>query len=299
MAEQHTIEQYYNFDYIDLGYTNEDLLKEWDCIKRTDHDYDSTNMRNKLIKQFQFEEFYKKEIAMWKENPEYKGLPLRSWLYMNRNKYIGKGYGELTQEEIMRGFRISGIHIGNSFHSPYYIKKFIKDYGITSIYDCCGGWGHRMLGAAAANAFYIYNDINHITTQNCRALADYLNLNVQCCYSEDSASFTPKEYYEAVFTCPPYHCTEIYSKRGSENLPYQQFLTWWYETILHSCIKKDSCKYFAYIINHVYDKDLLDVCKNAGLNLLEEHFVGTTKAKSHFINKHDCIKYEKVLIFTK
>lgn len=296
MAQQFDINAYYNFDYIDMSYTDKDFQNEWQHICNDNKGYETRSQWNKLIKQFQCKEFFKKELELWKENKEYQGLPLRSWIYMNRKKYIGKGYGELSQQEILRAFKISGIHMGNSFHSPFYIKQFIKDYDIKSIYDPASGWGHRLLGAKACNIDYIYNDINSTTVNNCKQLADYLKLNV-IFYNKDAAIFTPQEDYEAVFTCPPYHNVEIYSENGAENLSYEDFIIWWHKVIMCSCINKQSCKYFAFVINQTYEKDMKQCCLDLNLQLLDEIVLGCSKAKSH-LSKNN-YKYEKLLIFTK
>lgn len=298
MTIECTMNDYYNFDVIDLRYSKDDLLKEWSAIKSSSKGYESACTRNKIIKYFQFEEFYKQEITLWKENKDYKGLPLRSWLYMNRKKYIGKGYGELSQEEIMRGFKISGLHFGNSFHSPLWIKQFIKDFNVKSVYDPCGGWGHRMLGACAADAQYSYNDVNPATYENCIRMMKFLELSCYM-YNNDAASFTPSELYEAVFTCPPYHNTEWYSKYGAENFDYEGFLNWWRLVVTRSCLDKTSCKYFAFVINHVYEKDMSLVCSNLGLKLVKECILGSSKLISHLNAQSSNKKYEKLLIFKK
>ena len=298
MDKQLNLIDYYNFKVLD-SYSDKVLLREWQLIKEQNYGYESHSSWNKLIKQFQFKEFYKMELKLWEENNFYQGLPLRSWIYANRKKYIGKGYGGLSQAEVLRAFKISGIYIGYSFHSPFYIKQFIKDYSIKSIYDPCGGWGHRLLGACAASCKYIYNDINLATMQNCTKLAKYLDLqNVSFNY-KDAASFTPIDNYEAVFTCPPYYNTELYSKCGAENLSYKDFLQWWKYVVTKSCIDKSSCKYFAFIINHVYEEDMLKICLDLGLFLINSHILGSSRASGHLLfNKHQQ-KYEKLLILSK
>jgi hypothetical protein len=295
-----TIQEYYNFDSINLSYTDVMLQKEWQSIKNSNYGYESGNSWNKLIKQFQFKEFYKEEIRQWKENRLYKGLPLKSWLYLNRKKYTNKGYGELTQEEIMRGFKISGIYFGNSFHSPFYIKQFIKDYNIKTIYDPCGGWGHRMLGAKSNDTYYIYNDINSITKENCEELSKYLEFNNIEFYSNDCSTFQPITNYEAIFTCPPYHSTEYYSNEGAENLSYKDFLTWWDKTIKISCVQKESCKLFAFVINHVYKEPMKQICLDNGLVLEKEIVLGISSCYSHFNHvANKVVKNEQLLIFKK
>lgn len=297
MVKQYDLNDYYNFT-IKETFTDDELHKEWRTIQTKNYGYASGNSWNKLIKQFQFDELFKIELDLWKSNKTYKGLPLRSWIYANRKKYIGKGYGELSQFEILRAFKITGIHISYSFHSPFYIKQFIKDFNIKSIYDPCGGWGHRMLGACAANAEYSYNDVNPATHDNCIRMMKFLGLSCYM-YNNDAASFTPSESYDAVFTCPPYHNTEWYSKYGAENFNYKGFLNWWRLVVTRSCLNKESCKYFAFVINHIYENDMSQLCSNLGLKLIEEQFLGSSKQISHLNAKSNNKKYEKLLVFEK
>lgn len=298
MVKQYDLNDYYNFT-IKETFTDNELHKEWRTIQTKTYGYASGNSWNKLIKQFQFDELFKIELDLWRSNKTHRGMPLRSWIYANRKKYIGKGYGELSQFEILRAFKITGIHISYSFHSPFYIKQFIKDFNIKSIYDPCGGWGHRMLGACSIESKYIYNDINPTTMENCVKLAEYLDLQNVSFSCKEAAELTPSENYEAVFTCPPYYNTEWYSKYGAENLTYEKFLNWWMRVIIHSCLNKESCKYFAFVINHIYENDMSRLCSNLGLKLIEEQFLGSSKQISHLNAKSNNKKYEKLLVFEK
>lgn len=260
---------------------SEDTIhKEFNRIKKgCENGYDTTYAWNEIVLYFQWKEFYKKEIELWNENKIFRGLPLRSYIYANRLKYIGKGYGELTDREILRAFKISGVYIGNSFHSPFYIQQFIKDYGITSIYDPCGGWGHRMLGAVAVGCEYSYNDINPVAYENCIQMQKFLGFSTYV-YNNDAACFTPSEDYEAVFTCPPYFNIEKYTSFGAENLSYEDFLTWW-ESVIR-CSIKPTTKYFCFIINNKFSDDMLSVCLKSGLTLLQVVALGSQNHLNHF-----------------
>lgn len=282
-----------------LDFKKEEIQKEFEIIKQgKQNGYSTLYSWNNIVLFFQWKEFYKKEIELWNKNKLYKGLPLQSWIYLNRMKYIGKNATNLTNREILRAFKIAGIYIGNSFHSPFYIQQFIKDYNIKSIYDPCGGWGHRMLGAAAIGCEYSYNDINPITYENCIQMQKFLGFSIYM-YNNDAACFTPSENYEAVFTCPPYFNVERYCEFGAENLSYSEFLNWWEQTIIKSCIEKESCNYFAFIINHTYKEDMDELCKKY-LNKLQEIKLGKQNY-SHLnsSNRENGIKGEFLLIYNK
>ena len=110
------------------------------------------------------------------------------------------------------------------------------------------------------------------------------------------AYLTPKEDYEAIFTCPPYYNIEIYSENGAENLSYTKFLAWWKQSIINSL--KPSCKYFSFVINHTLKQDIENVCLSLGLNKLKEISLG--KQQYSHLNKSSRNKGEKgeyLLIF--
>lgn len=257
--------------------------------------YESGYNWNQIVLYFQWKEYYKKELQLWDDNNDIKGVPLHEFIYENRNKYLGKELGQLTDKEILRAFKISGIHIGNSMHSPFYIKQFIKDYNIKSIYDPTGGWGHRLLGAH--NISYIYNDINTNTFNNCKKMCNHFSLQNKVFYNNDCSTFTPNEEYEAIFTCPPYWNTEIYSTKGAENLDYENFLKWWNKTIEYSFLNKESCKYFAFIINQRFKDDLKLPLLNK-YTLLKEQIVGKPQI-SHLQHNKNTSKCEYLIIFGK
>ena len=187
--------------------------------------YTSNLKFNDLLMPFIWRIFYKKEIELWNDSN------IRTKLIQNRISYLHKSESELTDLDILRGFTISGIHKGFSSFSPMVTKNFIKDYTISSIYDPCGGWGHRLLGAW--NIEYWYNDFNPDLVDAVR--------RVFCYYDNGSAKkylvvmmllpFIPNRTFDAVFTCPPYYDTEDYDFEGdSKNLVqgYQQWLDiWW------------------------------------------------------------------------
>lgn len=278
---------------LNINYNIEELQKELSYFILKNGDYDSQPNKNKIILYYQWREFYKKELEMWNENKFYHNLPLQSWIYLNRKKYINKDATNLSDLEILRAFKISGIYVGNSQFSPLWIKKFIEEYNIKSTYDPCGGWGHRILGSYNIN--YIYNDINTTTYNNCIKIVSDLNIPNTILYNNDSSNFTPIEKYECVFTCPPYWNKEIYSNKGAENLSYNDFLIWWDKTIKHSL--KNSVKYFAYVISNDLKKDMNNLCIQNDLQFIEEKLLNNNynhfQRRSAVINKGESIQIFK------
>lgn len=277
-----------------INYDIEELQKELSCFISKNGDYNLQPNKNKIILHYQWKEFYKKELELWNENKFYHNLPLQSWIYLNRKKYINKDAINLTDLEILRAFKISGVHIGNSQFSPFWIKKFIEEYNIKSIYDPTGGWGHRILGSYNIN--YIYNDINTNTYNNCIKMVNELDIPNTILYNNDSSKFIPNENYECVFTCPPYWNKEKYSDKGAENLNYNDFLIWWDQTI--KCSLKNNVKYFAYVISNDLKEDMNKICIQNKLQFVEEKQLSNNY--NHFQRSSNNVKKgESIQIFRK
>ncbi len=147
----------------------------------------------------------------------------------------------------MRGFKISGIHAGYSHFSPFWLKTFIKEKGIKSAYDPCGGWGHRLLGGL--NVEYIYNDIWDKSVNGIRDMIEYFNLTNTLTYNKDCTRFTPPDKYECVFTCPPYYNVERY---GADQFSSQKQFSGWIDEMLTWSVKP-GVKYVGIVINGRYE----------------------------------------------
>ncbi len=137
--------------YLDYSYTQKEQKREWHRIQKSPGNYKDVVHLNKIVLSNQ-PHFFDKERELFKDKH------IRDKLLANRLKYIGKQRQDLTMREILRGFKISGIYTGFSHFSPLWIKAFIEQYKPKIIYDPCGGWGHRLLGALSTDTPYIYND---------------------------------------------------------------------------------------------------------------------------------------------
>lgn len=209
------------------------------------------------------------------ENILYKDENVKEQLLANREKYLFKSRDKLNDKEILRGFKISGIHVGFSHFSPLWIKAFIEKYGVKSIYDPCGGWGHRLLGST--NIKYIYNDLDTRTYNGVKSIAKDFNIHNTVFYNQDAATLKPIDAYDAVFTCPPYFNTEIYN-----NNPFKDFVSyiqWWDQVV--KCATISTLKYFVVVINNEFKSDIIQVSKNNKLELIEEISVGRNRL-NHF-----------------
>ncbi len=271
--------------YIEFKY--DVCLKELDQIKNIQSSYDKGNEWNKIILTYQ-QHFFEKEKELWKNN-----LDIRAKLLNNRCKFLNKKINEITDYELLRGFKISGRYYGFSQHSPFWIKKFIEDYNIKSIYDPCGGWGHRLLGAQSIS--YIYNDSDTRSYEGIKNIIKDFDIKDKIVYNNDCAKFTPNEEYECVFTCPPYFNIEKYNNKIFENGYIEWLNTFWYNTI--RCSLKESVRYFCFIINERYKKDMKNIClkEEFMLQYVEEIKLGNNKRSLYSKEKN----WEYLVIFRR
>lgn len=270
-------------DYLSPKYSISEQKKEFERIKNNSGVYSPFTKSNRIVLSHQ-PHFYEIENNLWFRNKN----NLRNRLIQNRIKFLKKDKFSLTDRELLRGFKIMGLHFGFSHFNPLIIKKFIEDYKITSIYDFCGGWGHRLLGAY--NIKYIYNDLDRRTYEGVINISETFKLKDKIFYNKDSAKFIPNEEYEAVFTCPPYYNTEIYQNKTFSDM--NDYLNWWDKSVSNSL--KLSVKYFAYVIGAKYKNDTETICKNLGL-IKNNEFILETK-KSHLASTN---RKEHLLIFDR
>ena len=185
--------------------TEEVLKKEFDYFQKGDGKLSGYSPKNEIVKFFQQDNFYFVEKELWK-NPDIKNK-----LIKNRIKYLGKSENELTDNEILTGFKKSGIYYGYSHFNPLIFKWFIEKYNVKKCYDPCGGWGHRLLVAPMLD-LYIYNDLSYNTTCACQNIANYFNINNIEWFNEDARECSPRSLFtfDSIFTCPPYYNLEHY-----------------------------------------------------------------------------------------
>ena len=245
------------------------LKNEFNYYKTTDGNLERVSRTN-IIKYFQQDAFFdvEKKLFLKKE--------IRNKLIENRTQYLHKD--KFTVNELLNGFKISGIHYGYSHFNPLWFKWFIKKYNVKRCYDPCGGWGHRLLGSSDLD-LYIYNDLSKQTKENVDRIISYFDIQNTVTYCEDARTFKPKEEFDSMFTCPPYYNLEHYECGDFENLEeYYKFID-----SLFECFYKSKAKIFGLVIredcledkwkNKVKDKYELEVSKS--------HLVKTKKYKEY------------------
>ena len=195
------------------------LHKEYDYFKRVRVNELATTIgrRNFIIKHFQCAEFYKHEMEIFATRPND-----RRKLIQNRCQYLDKKEWELTPNDLLTGFKKSGIYYGYSHFNPLWTNWFIHKYDIKTVYDPCGGWGHHMLGMLACDRI-IYNEINPAVVANVHEMKEYFsidNLDIHC---SDAKTYVP-DNVDAFFMCPPYYNIEKYDNEFDSLDDYEIFL---------------------------------------------------------------------------
>lgn len=264
------------------SYTMEECYSEWKRIKSYSGSYDARPSHNRITTTF-LPHFYHIEQEL------YKDIGIRKKLIENRKKYLLKD--TFTSRELLRGFKISGIHTGYSHFSPLWIKRFITDLQVKTVYDPCGGWGHRLVGAASSGCNYIYNDIWKLSYNGIKKIVKFLDIQVTT-YNNDCTKFIPQEDYDCVFTCPPYYNVEIYETPFKSLEIYNNFIHLMLKNACKPCVN-----YIGVVINSTY-KHIIQNNIPVDFVLYADETLGSTSAISHF-NAKQSTKREMLLIFKR
>jgi hypothetical protein len=172
---------------------------------------------NSIVRHFQCTEFYKHEMEIFATCPND-----RRKLIQNRCKYLNKKEWELTPNDLLTGFKKSGIYYGYSHFNPLWTNWFVNKYRIKTIYDPCGGWGHHMLGMLSCDKI-IYNEINRVVSSNVQKIKDYFSIDNLYVHCGDARTYTPDDV-DAFFMCPPYYNIEKYDDSFESLDEYKEFL---------------------------------------------------------------------------
>ena len=172
--------------------TEEILQKEWNYYKKTAGKLSGYSSKNEIVKFFQQDNFFIIEKELWRDSS------IKEKLLKNRIKYLNKSEEELTDNDILVGFKKSGIYYGYSHFNPLIFKWFIEKYNVKKCFDPCGGWGHRLIAAQCLD-LYIYNDLSYNTVCACQDIANYFEMDNVEWYNEDAKDCWPAYQFE--FDC--------------------------------------------------------------------------------------------------
>ena len=265
-----------------LNISDNQLFSEFKYYQNSIGKISSPNNKNYIVKYFQQDEFFKTEKIL------FQNKDIRDKLINNRMKYLNKNYDQLTVEDILYGFKRSGLYYGYSHFNPLTFKWFINNYNCKICFDPCGGWGHRLLGSNNLD-LYIYNDLSTSIYNNVNNIINFFNIRNVKTYNKDAYDFIPEENYDSMFTCPPYYNLEHYECGDFET--YDDFLLL-IDCLFYAFYYKESCKYFGLVIR----EDLLD---NDYKSLASEIYLIKNKASKHIVKSINHHNNEYLYIFKK
>lgn len=251
---------------------------------------------SQIVKYYQQSVFYENEISMWNDNVFVRrGIRVRSYIYMNRYKYLNKLPNELSAKEIFRSFAISGLHRGFSVFDSSLMLSVIGKYNPSSIFDPFAGWGERALAANLKGVEYVGVDINPELRHGYDLMLNDLSMTNVDLITDSALNY--KYDADMVLTCPPYFDLEHYTNDGIESQSYEKFLDDW-KTIVNM---NSNSKYFVFQINQKYKSDMVTIVKAAGYTLIDS-LTYTSKKASHLQYRKGANKkqeFEEMLVFKK
>ena len=253
-------------NHLHIPITEDDILSEFARFCEKPATLKSPPNDNKCVLYFQQDNFYKEEKRLFSENPE-----VRYALIENREKYLFKPAEEISDYELLRGFKVSGLHHTYSHFSPYWSKYIACKFGVKDVADPFGGWGHHMLGFKAAGCKYHYNDICDETVGNVVKMDRFFGFecDIRC---GDARDYIIPESCDAVFMCPPYYNMEIYGCGPFSSIEE-------YESLMSDVVsnwRKSNADYLFIIIREDladaewFDKSLL--IYEEPVNIMKSHF---------------------------
>ena len=167
-----------------IHYDYEKIINEYKYYKHKEGNLNGSTSYNFIVKYYQQDIFFKTENELIQNNE------IKEKLINNRCKYLNKKTEDLTNSDLLLGFKRSGIYYGYSHFNPLIFKFFINKYKIKKCYDPTGGWGHRLLCSSDLE-LYIYNDLSKTIYNNVKHIAKDLKINNTIFYNNDANNFVP------------------------------------------------------------------------------------------------------------
>lgn len=111
---------------------------------------------------------------------------------------------------------------------PTAAMALYQRYGASRIYDPCGGWGDRMLAAQAMGIDYHCRDVNPLVFSgySSQSMMYESSAEITCELRGSEIDAPAKEYFDFVFTSPPYWKIEKYGGKDSSHLKYKTCESW-------------------------------------------------------------------------
>ncbi len=140
---------------------------------------------------------------------------------------------------------VNGIQYVNEF-PPYTARSVYLHFGAKKILDPCAGWGGRMIGAAAAGAFYHGFEPSTRSYSGLQQLGRFLksfntgfDFHIDCMPFEEVNLCSAE--YDIALTSPPYFDTEFYADGESTQArtygTFQDFVDKFYLPMIQRCLE--------------------------------------------------------------
>lgn len=289
--------------WLEMGMPDgKDYIREYSWLKNRNLSIEKRTFKNltpyaiiQMVRYYQQDVFYEKEIELWESNSIHKDTPLQMKLYMNRYRYKDKSPYDLTDKQILGSFAISGVHRGYSSFDSSLMLEVINKYKPTHIFDPFAGWGERMILSSSLGVTYEGVDINDKLKDGYDYIVKDMSLDNVSFTIGDSLDYVPSINTDMLLTCPPYHDVEVYTDRGLENKTYDEFLKSWSQLV----DKNKNVLMFCFQINQQYKEAMSDIVESKGFELVDSFEYQSNKA-SHLQrkgSKNNKIEYEEMLVF--
>jgi len=109
---------------------------------------------------------------------------------------------------------------------PAAAKILLEHFKVQRWYDPCGGWGDRLCAAQATGVEYHCRDVNPLVFSGYSAQQEEYGGNVSFEYKGAEEDAPEKDYFDFVFTSPPYWKQEKYMGKEQSFLKYKGFENW-------------------------------------------------------------------------
>jgi len=109
---------------------------------------------------------------------------------------------------------------------PSAAKALIDHFNVTSLYDPCGGWGDRLVAAQASRIEYYCRDVNPLVFAGYALQQHEFGGNVGFEFKGAEVDAPAENYFDMVFTSPPYYKIEKYQGSEQSHSKYKNFDVW-------------------------------------------------------------------------
>ena len=109
---------------------------------------------------------------------------------------------------------------------PSAAKALIDHFNVKTLYDPCGGGGDRLVAAQACGIEYHCRDVNPLVFSGYAAQQQEYGGNVSFELKGAETDAPIEDYFDMVFTSPPYYKIEKYQGDEQSHIKYKHFDDW-------------------------------------------------------------------------